>query len=89
MAAANVLVANYETLRCQVLGSQCAGGSSPGWGCLVRQGLAAWLQTFSLPTTAHLPAACATPVVALAGLQSEITNILITMVWSHYQKKPT
>ncbi len=89
MAAANVLVANYETLRCQALGSQCGGGSSPGWGCLVREGLAAWLQTFSLPTTAHLPAACATPVVALAGLQSEITNILITMVWSHYQKKPT
>jgi hypothetical protein len=89
MAAANVLVANYETLRGQVLGSQLGGGSSPGWARLVRQGLAVWLQTVSLPTPAPLPAASATPVVALPGLQSEMANILITMVWSHYQEKPT
>jgi hypothetical protein len=88
MAPANELVANYETLRGQVLGFQLEGSSSSGWARLVRQGLAAWLQTVSLPTPAPLPAASATPV-ALAGLHSEMANILITMVWSHYQEKST
>jgi hypothetical protein len=88
MASANELVANYETLRGQVLGSQLEGGSSSGWARLVRQGLAAWLQTVSLPTPAPLPAASANSV-AMAGLQSEVANVLITMIWNHYQEKTT
>ena len=88
MAPANELVANYETLRGQVLGAQTGNGSSSGWARLVRHGLAAWLQSFSLPTPVPLPTASATPAVALPSLQSELTHVLVTMVWSHFQENP-
>lgn len=87
LAPAGDLVANYETLRGQILGAQNGEGSSPGWACLARHGLAAWLQSVSLPTPSPLPAASATPLAALAGLQSEVANILTTMVLCHYQEK--
>ena len=87
MAPADDLVANYEALRGQVLGTRTVP-SSPGWDLLVRQGLAAWLQTACSPTPPLLPTASATPVVALPGLQSELTHLLLTMVWSHFQEKP-
>jgi len=84
------LVANYEALRGQVLGAQTGEQSSPGWVLLVRQGLAAWLQTARSPTPPlpFLPSSISTPEVVLAGLQSELTHVLVTMVWSHFQEKP-
>ena len=88
LAAVNELLANYETLRGQVVGAQAAGASRAGWVLLVRQGLAGWLQRASLPKSAPLPGSSASPVVVLPGLQSEVANVLITMVWSHYRDKP-
>lgn len=83
------LVIHYETLRGQILENQTEGGSSPGWARLVGHGLAAWLQSVSLPTPAPLPTDRSTSTVAFSSLQSAVANVLTTMIWSHYQEKPT
>ena len=90
MAPADDLVANYEALRRQVLGARTGEPSSPGWVLLVRQGLAAWLQTAwsPAPPIRPLPSSSSTPEGVLVGLQSELTHVLVTMVWSHFQQKP-
>jgi hypothetical protein len=90
MAPADDLVANYEALRGQVLGARTGEPSSSGWVLLVRHGLAAWLQTTwsPKPLIRPLPSSSSTPEVVLAGLQSELTRVLVTMVWSHFQQKP-
>ena len=86
-AAADDLVANYELLRTQVVGTQTREISRPGWALLVRQGLACWLATLSSPKPARVPGWTLNPSIMLPGTQSDVTNVLVTMVWSHYLKK--
>jgi transposase len=85
VGAAADLVANYEVLRAQVLGAPAGGPSGWGWAPLVRQGLAAWLGTVPAAEVLGLPRLNATPAVALPGLQQQVANLLVTMVWNHYQ----
>jgi len=55
---------------------------------LVRQGLAAWLSAAGSAKPTSIPVSSTTLEGILPGLQSEVANVLTTMVWSHYLQKP-
>jgi len=66
------------------LGTQTGTGGHAGWALLVRQGLAAFLSTASAPKPTPLLGSSAIAAGVPPGLQSELTDILITMVTNHY-----
>jgi len=85
--AAADLAGSYETLRAQVLGTLAAGGAS-GWTLLVRRGLAAWLGTVPAAESVDSPRLNPTPPPVPPDLRHQVANVLVTMVWNHYQNQP-
>jgi hypothetical protein len=87
VGAAADLAAGYEALRAHVLGTSAAGSAS-GWTLLVRCGLAAWLGTVRGTESVDSPPL--NPIAARMppDLPHQVVNVLVTMVWNHYQNQP-
>lgn len=83
------LVAHYERLRRDALGSPSLGGEGFGLALFLRRGMTAWTEAWSECTKRLEPNRCSQPGVdetIPAGMRSEITSLLADMILSVQQE---